>query len=179
MPSTSTNLLSTAGFTFSWDLLIIIAAIIGVVLYGFTSGKNKIFTFLLSTYFSFLIVEFLPWKDLGAYLNYKKDFPSATFEIFVFLALIVAFCFLFPNSALGSSLRLGRTGRSSWYQVIIFSILQVGVLASAVLSFLPAKNLPDLNSLVKQLFIGQTPLFIWILLPILGIILLRKGRAEI
>lgn len=179
MPVDPNTLLTNAEFSLSWDLLIVVAAIVAIVFYGFTSGKNKILIMLISTYFSFLTVQFLPWKELGAYINAGADFPSPTFEIFLFLALIVAFCFLLPSSVLGSGLRFGKTGRSSWYQAVIFAIFEVGLLASAVLSILPVKSLPDLNPLVNQFFLGQMALFIWIILPILGMVLLRKGRSDI
>jgi hypothetical protein len=179
MPANTNTLLANAGFTLSWDFLIIAAAIVAIIFYGFTSGKNKILIMLISTYFSLLAVQFLPWKDLGAYINAAADFPSPTFKIFLFLALIVAFCFLLPSSVLGSGLRFGKTGRSSWYQTVIFAIFEVGLLASAVLYILPVKSLPDLNPLVNQFFLGQVDLFIWIILPILGMVLLRKGRSDI
>jgi hypothetical protein len=179
VPVATNTLLTNTSFTLSWDFLIIAAAIVAIIFYGFTSGKNKILIMLISTYFSLLVVRFLPWNDFGAYINAGADFPSPTFEIFLFLALMVAFCFLLPGSVLGSGLRFGKTGRSSWYQVVIFGICEIGLLASAIFSLLPAKDLPDLNSLVSQFFLGQVALFAWIFLPILGMVLLRKGRSDI
>lgn len=172
------NLTSTIGFAPTWDLLVFIVVIAAMFLYGMTSGKGKILTLLLSTYFSFLIITLAPWKEIGIYFNYAKDFPSATFEIFIFLALIIASCFLLPNSVIGSISRIGRGGKGAWWQTAVFSVLEAGLLTSVILSLLPAQGLGDINSLLKQFFTGQFPQFIWILMPILAMVLLRRGRVE-
>lgn len=179
MLSVSNNLTAPAGFSFSWDLLVFAGAIATIFAYGIFSGKGKIFTLLLATYFSFLITTLAPWKQIGDFFNYEKDFPSATFQAFIFLILIVAFCFLLPHSVLGSVSRIGRGGgRGSWWQAAVFSFLEVGLLSSIILSFLPAKNLTDINYLFKQFFIGQMPYFIWMFLPILALTFLRRGRMD-
>lgn len=179
MISVPNNLTSSVGFSFTWDLLIFFGAIAAVFAYGILAGKGKIFMLLLSTYFSFLITILAPWKEIGNFFNYGKDFPSATFQAFIFLILIVGFCFLLPHSVLGSVSRIGRSGgRGSWWQTVVFSFLEVGLLAGIILSFLPEKSLADINYLFKQFFIGQIPHFIWIFLPILALTFLRRGRME-
>lgn len=172
------NLTSSISFAPTWDLLVFVGAIAAVFLYGMTSGKGRILMLILSTYFSFLITTLMPWKGIGAYFNYNTDFPSIIFESFVFLVLIAAFCFLLPNSVLGSVLRAGRSGRRIWWQTLVLGVLEVGFLTSATLFLVPAKNLPDVNPLLVQFFSGEIPKFIWILLPILAMVLLRRGRAE-
>jgi hypothetical protein len=176
--STTNNLLANISFAPTWDILVILGAVIGVFIYGMTMGKNKLFALLLSTYFSFVIVAFAPWKNIGAMFGYAASFPSPAGEVFIFLALIVAFCFLLPSSTLGSTLRLGKVSKGVWYQILIFSILEVGLLASVVLSLLPVNTYSDLNPLVKQFFIDPLLQFFWILVPLLAMVLLRKGRAE-
>ncbi len=176
--NTTNNLLASISFTPTWDVLLVIGAIVGVFIYGMTMGKNKLFALLLSTYFSFVIVAFAPWKNIGTMFGYATSFPSPAGEVFIFLALIVAFCFLLPNSTLGSMLRLGKVSKGVWYQVLIFSILEVGLLASIILSLLPVKTYSDLNPLVKQFFIDPMLQFFWILVPLLAMVLLRKGKSE-
>jgi len=177
MLSVSNNLTASVGFSPTWDLLIFIGAIAAVFLYGMTSGKGKILMLILSTYFSFLITTLMPWKEIGEYFNYAKDFPSIIFQAFVFLALIVAFCFLLPNSVLGLVARSGRGGRVAWWQVSILSFLEVGFLASVILVLVPAKDLLNVNPLLVQFFSGAIPKFTWTLLPLLAMVFLRRGRA--
>lgn len=172
------NLTSSIGLSPTWDLLVFIAAIVAVFLYGMAFGRGRILTLILSTYFSFLITSLMPWQEISVYFNYGEDFPSIIFQAFVFLALIVAFCFLLPNSILGSVSRAGRGGRGPWWQSIVLSFLEVSFLASIVLSFLPMKDLSGANSLLVHFFTGGVPKFIWILLPLVAMVLLRRGRGE-
>lgn len=178
MPSVSSNLTSSIAFTPTWDLLFLIGAAVAVFLYGMTSGKGKVLVLLLSTYFSFFITALAPWRQIGEFLNQGKNFPSATFEVFVFLALVLAFCFLIPHSAIGLIARVSKGGRSAWWQIGVFSVLEAGFLSVAILSFLPAKDVAGLNPLINQFFTGEMPKFIWTLLPVLAIVFLRRGRVE-
>jgi hypothetical protein len=172
------NLTSSIGFSLTWDLLVFVAAIAAVFLYGMAFGKGRILTLILSTYFSFLITTLMPWQEISAYFNYGEDFPSIIFQAFVFLALIVAFCFLLPNSVLGSVSRAGRGGRGPWWKGLVFSVLEVGFLTSVILFLVPSKDLSGVNPFLSQFFAGEFPKFIWILLPILAMVLLRRGRME-
>ena len=65
----------------------------------------------------------------------------------------------------------------SWWQVVLFSVLHVGLLTSVVLSFLPAENLAQLAPLTKQIFLDQTAKFIWLVAPILAMSLVRAQRV--
>lgn len=167
------NLLSNFHLTASWDLLVIVIFIGVAFLYGLTLGKNRLIILLLSTYFSLVIVGSIPWRIILTIFG-LKDLPSPTFKIFLFLAIILFFLFLIPHSVLGSSLGLGKHSRSSWFQILILSVLQIGLLASIILSFLSPKVIIDLNPLVKQFFLGQMPQFFWLSMPILAMIFLRR-----
>ena len=161
----------------SWDLILIVIFIGAAFLYGLILGRNKLIALLLSTYFSLVIIGSVPWKTVVTLFG-SKDLSSPTAKIYLFLALILFFFFIIPHSALGSSLRLARRGQSSWFQILIFAICQIGLLASIILSFLPSKVITDLSPLIKQFFVGQTPQFFWITIPILAMVLLRKRHIE-
>jgi hypothetical protein len=82
-----------------------------------------------------------------------------------------------PRSVLSSSLRIRRRGGASWVQLFVLSIVQVGLLAMVILSFLPNQATADLTLTIKRLFIGPEAQFVWITLPILVIILMRRKRG--
>ena len=165
-------------FQFSWDLILIIIFIGAAFLYGLTLGKNKLIALLISTYFSLVIINSIPFKEVIAFFG-LKGLPSPTLKTFLFLALILFFFFLIPHSILSSVIRIGKAGVGSWFQILIFSILEIGLLASIILSFRPSKVITDLSPLVKQIFLGQTPQFFWILVPILALVLWRRKGVEI
>ncbi len=145
--------------------------------YSLLMGRNRLVTVILGTYFSFLIVKFFPWKELS--LFGIKESPGSGAQIFIFLAIILGFYFLLPHSALGSVMKLRGRGRTSWWQSLILSILQIGLILSVVIGFLSAKIVAGLSPIAKMIFIGSWPQFIWLFLPILAIMFLRRKRHEI
>ena len=167
------------GAASGWDLFIILILLIAVFAYGFFLGRNRMIVLLLGSYFSLAIVQVLPWSrltDLG-WLGIGES-PSASLEIIIFLGLILLFYFLIPRSILSSSLRIKKRGKASWLQLFILSVVQVGLLAMVILSFLPSQTIANLAPLIKKLFVGPEAQFVWIILPILTIILMRRKRKK-
>lgn len=179
------NVLSTSGqiatsmssITFSWDLLILLVCISAIFSYGLTSGRSRMVSLILSTYFSLVLISFFPWVAAGNLLNSQEPL-SPSFKVFLFLAIVVAISFLMPRSLLGSVLGGRRMSRGSWFYLILFSLSEAGFLVAIILSFLPQKIMADLNPLIRQFFVGEVPQFFWILLPVLILVLLKPGRTE-
>jgi len=177
--STSNQLTASMGsVTFSWDLLILLICISAIFLYGLTSGRGRMVSLILSTYFSLVLISFFPWAAASSWLG-NKGLLSPSFKAFLFLAIAVAISFLMPRSFLGSGLGGKRVGRGSWFYMILFSLCEAGILVAVVLSFLPQKIMADLNPLIGQFFVGAVPQFFWILLPMLVLVLLKPGRTEL
>ncbi len=173
------NLSAISNFSWSgyWDWIIVLVFLAVAFIYGLSMGRNRLAILILGTYFSFLLTKNFPWHQL-TFLGFK-DSPSSTIQIFIFLAIILAFYFLIPHSALSSAMRLRGRGRSSWWQALVLSILQVGLILSVVVSFLPANIVDNLSTFVKTVFVGSLAQYIWLLLPIVAIMFLRRKRHEI
>jgi len=167
------------GAASGWDLLMILIFIVAILLYGSFLGRNRIVIFILSTYLSWAIIQVLPWQrlaDLGG-LGMTGS-PSASLKIFVFLGIILLISFFMPRSILSSALRIRAREDATWIQVFILSILQLGLLATIILSLLPAEAIADIAPLIKRAFIGSEPEFVWLTLPILAMIFMRRRRPE-
>lgn len=160
----------------SWHLFLIIVFLVAVFVYGLSLGKNRLVAALISIYFSFIITQSIPWQRFG-FLQIKSS-SLANYEIFLFLALILAILFLLPQSGFGLALRLHKRGRGSGLEIFILSILQVGLLICLIISFLPSKVVVDLHPLLKKFFVGDEMKSIWLSLPIIGILLLGRKREE-
>jgi hypothetical protein len=167
------------GAASGWDIFIALIFLIAVFVYSFFLGKNRIITLFLGSYFSFAIIQVMPWQKLASlkWLGIGET-PSSSSKIFIFLGIILLFYFLMPRSILGSTLRIKKRGDASWPQLFILGLFQVGLLAAIILSFLPAKTITEFVPLVKKIFIGKEAQFVWITLPILAMVLMRKKRAE-
>ncbi|MBI4837339.1 MAG: hypothetical protein HY813_02980 [Candidatus Portnoybacteria bacterium] len=169
---------SMGSITFSWDLLILLVCVSAIFSYGLTSGRGRMVSLILSTYFSLVLISFFPWTAASDLLG-SKELLSPSFKAFLFLAIAVAISFLMPRSFLGSGLGARRAGRGSWFYLILCSLCEAGLLVAVVLSFLPQKIVSDLNPLIRQFFVGEVSQFFWILLPVLVFVLLKPGRTEL
>ncbi len=161
----------------SWDIFAIIGFVVAVFFYGWSVGKNRLFAVFISAYFSYVIVQAVPWKKL-TFLSIKNS-ALPTYELFLFFAIIAALLFLLPRSSFGFVLRLRKRAQGRWPEILIFSILQIGLVVSLVLEFLPNKMVLDLNPLVRKYFTGEMMRFMWLSLPIVALVLMgRRGRGE-
>jgi len=159
---------------FSWDLLVFICFVVAVFIYGISMGKNRLILVLIASYLSYIIVKALPWKEWKLFLD-KNGEPQSNILIFSFLALIIVIYFLAPGSLLGSAIRFKRK-KSGWLTVLILSILQVGFLASIVVAFLPRETLKEFSSLATKFLLGPEAQFIWLVLPLVAVLFLRRGE---
>jgi len=168
--------LSNFSFSGTWDWLILLVFLGVALVYGLAMGKNRLVVVMLGIYFSFLLTRAIPWKELP-FLG-LKDAPESTTQIFIFLALVIGFYFLIPHSALRHAMRLGGRGVAAWWQVLVMSILQIGLILALVIGFLPAKVTAGLSPLSQLVFVGLSAQFLWIFLPIAAIMFLRNRRQQ-
>lgn len=165
------------GAASGWDLFIVLIFLAAVLIYGFFLGRNRMIVLLLASYFSLAIVKVMPWSRLASFgwLGIEES-PSSSLRILIFLGIILLLYFLIPRSVLSSSLRIRKRGNASWTQIFIISVVQVGFLAMVILSFLPPAAIGDLGSVVKKIFIGPEAEFVWLAVPILAVVLMRRKR---
>ena len=165
------------GSASGWDLFIILVFLVAVFVYGFFLGRNRMIVLLLSSYFSLTIVQAIPWERLSSlgWLGIGQE-PSSSLRILIFLGIILLFYFLVPRSVLSSTLRIRKRGNASWIQLFILSIVQIGLLAMVILSFLPNQIISNLNSSIKKIFIGPEAQFVWLVLPVLTMVLIRRKK---
>ncbi len=178
LPGMNFSSLNLSNFSFSgtWDWLIILVFLGVALVFGLSMGRNRLVIVMLGVYFSFLLTRAIPWKQL-AFLELKET-PDSTVQIFIFLALVIGFYFLIPHSSLRHAMRLGGKGISVWWQILILSILQIGLILAMVIVFLPVKVTTELSPFAQIIFVGPLAQFLWILLPILAIMFLRGRRQQ-
>ena len=163
------------GAASGWDIFILLIFLMGVFVYGFFLGKNRMIVLLLSSYFSLSIIKVIPWKNLAnfGWLGIDQT-PASSPQILIFLGLILLFYFLIPRSVLSSTLRIRKRGDASWVQLFILSVVQIGLLAMAILSFINPQDVKELSPMVQKALVGPEAQFIWTLLPILTIVLMKR-----
>ncbi len=152
----------------SWDLFLIILLVIAVFLYGITLGKARIIVILSSIYMSALVAIFFPWNVSW---NVLKNVPI---KVAIFVACMLLLFVTLTRSGLASIFRASTEG--SWIETLIFSIFQIGLITTIIMSFFAQEIITSSFPIMSTVFTGSVAQFIWVVLPILGLIFTKKKR---
>jgi hypothetical protein len=158
----------------SWDLFIILFFAIVALIYGFSLGRDRAIIIILAIYMSLAVVDYAPFLE-------RLIQGTALADLFIFKAIsfLVVFIILFFLLAQSALLNVVSTKHTrSWWQSIVFSCLQVGLLISIVLYFLPESFTSQLSEFTQTVFVSEQARFIWIIMPIILMILLRKAKRR-
>lgn len=159
----------------SWDLFIVLFFIVAGFLYGLSLGRDRVIVILISVYMALAVVNMAPFiGDFRSTIGADQFFG---FRVSTFLVVFILLFFLMSRSALVSTVASSDT-RGSWWQVLVFSFLHVGLLISITLSFLPPTASAHLAPLTQKIFVEDIGRFVWIVAPIVAMILLKGGAAD-
>ncbi len=102
---------------------------------------------------------------------------SVVLKISFFLGVFVVLFFLLSRSALLKT--IGENNASGrWWQVILFSILQIGLLISITMSFLPNEILASFSQFTRDFFISDLGKSAWLIAPIAVMALGPKAKND-
>jgi hypothetical protein len=160
----------------TWDLFIGLFFIVGALIYGLSMGRDRVIVILVSVYMALAVVGNAPiLKDVDTFQIGMGD--GFVFKIGLFLGAFLILFFLVSRSALiktfGSSSAPG-----SWWQTIVFSILQVGLFISIALSFMPPDVLDHLTPVTREAFTSYWGKSAWLILPIGFMAIAPKGKKD-
>jgi hypothetical protein len=157
----------------SWDLFIYLFFVIGALLYGFSLGRDRIIVILVSIYMALAVVGNAPVVNqfnLAFHLN-----ENIILRISFFLGVFVVLFFLLSRSALIKTIG-ENSAPGKWWQVIVFSVLQVGLLISITLSFLPPETASAFSEQTRQIFTSDYGKSAWLIAPILFMAIGPKSK---
>ncbi len=159
----------------TWDIVILLFFAATIFVYSFAIGRDRIVAILISTYLALAVTTNFP------FINYLADLLKSL-GIFAFqaAAFLVVFLLLFVFLSRSQLVQnLSSFGGSLW-QTVLFSFLQVGLLTSIILSFLPEIALDNISIFTKTLFISDLGRFCWVVLPILALVFIdnRDNRKR-
>ncbi len=159
----------------SWDVFVYLFFVIGAFLYGFSLGRDRIIVILVSIYMALAVVGNAPIINQVNIALKLTD--NVVLQISLFLGLFVLLFFLLSRSALVKTIG-ENSAPGKWWQVIIFSFLQVGLLISIALSFLPAETLTAFSEQTRQIFISDYGKSAWLILPIVFMALGPNSKKD-
>ena len=155
----------------SWDSVILLFFIISVVMYGFVLGRDRVVAILISTYISLAVTTNLPYMEQISDAINKGN--SSFFQISSFL---VVFVLIFILLTRGSIIRRLSSLAGSWWQIIIFAVLQVGLFTSIIMSFLPIETHEVFSEVTVELFISERGRFAWMILPVIALAVFKAKK---
>lgn len=164
----------------TWDLFIILFFVVAAFLYGLSLGRDRIIIILVSIYMSLAIVEHTPFLNSS---GFQKAVNGVVSQFFVFqiTAFVILFIFLFIVITRSALLKTIASSDSPgpWWQVMIYSILHVGLIVSIILSYLPKESVEAvLAPLTRQVFTTTAAQTFWIIGPIAAMVILKGGASE-
>ncbi len=166
------NLLANISwFTPTWDLFVILSLIVAAFLLGLTMGRNKIIILLISIYIAIAVISFFPFGDI---FKTPKTDENFVYPIAAFIGIVFIFFILLSNSALKKALR--ATGDKSVFLILLFSLFYIGLILSVVLSFFPKDLVKTFNPITRKVFMAEISRFLWAIIPVLGMAILRKRK---
>ena len=152
----------------SWDMFLVGFFVVGALLYGMSLGKDRIIAIMVSIYMALAVVAALPEFVLNIKVN-----ENYTFQITAFIAVFVVLFFLLSRQAVLTALSPSSDGR--WWQVLLFSVLHVGLLVSVTLSFMPPAILEKFSDTTVYVFTNEWTAFGWIIAPIVAMMLVGRS----
>lgn len=159
----------------SWDLFIVLFFLVAALIYGISLGRDRIIVIMVSIYMAVAVINFAPYvQEVNTTINVNDNFAL---QVTTFLGIFVALFFFLSQSALLRTLG-SRAAQGAWWQIMIFSILQAGLMISVVLSFLPAESIDTFNPLTKQLFVDDVARGAWITAPIIAMAFMPGLKYE-
>lgn len=169
------NLVANFDFTTpTWDLFIILFFLVSALMYGLVLGRDRIVLMLISIYMGLAVLRSSPFIDQLIPENYGPN-NVFIFKLSLFIGVfVILFFFLSRSSVLRALAKSNASG--GWLQIIVFSVLQVGLLISITLSFISPEYRDQLSNFVREWFLGPQAEFFWIIAPIIAMALL--GRCD-
>lgn len=164
------NVLSSINLTTpSWDLFVLIIFAVGIGFYLLSLGKDRAFVILLSSYIAFALMSRLELLEKVAGVDLENSFMNQTV---LYLALIGALFLILSRSAFTAALSSGAAG--GWFQTLVVSFLQIGLVLSVIVSFLPQAEANNLSIFLKSVFVEDGSQAFWFVTPLLAIFLLKE-----
>lgn len=153
----------------SWDTFLVLFFAATSVMYAFFVSRERLAVVLLSTYSSLAIVQATP--IIGALLKGYEDQNLFHVRLAVFVVL-----FLIMYVLLSHNMTLHAEIGHRWWQAVVLSVLQVGLLISSILSFIPRAVFT--TQLSEYFFTSDIARSAWLLLPIAAMIVMRNKHGH-
>ncbi len=142
-------------------------------LYSISIGRTRAMISLLSIYAAYTLTLLFPYsRQLQERLG--TSIPTYLMQAGLFFVLYGIVLFIL-NDSIRSRLSIGDIGP---WEVLVMSILQIGLLSSIMMDFIPVEALPSGLALIIPYVVGSTARFLWAAASV-AVFLFIKGRRQV
>ena len=145
-----------------------------LILYGLSLGKTKALISLLGIYVALAFDAAFP------YLAQLHDLVGLTEEIYTTRIVVFMLIYLLTFAILNNSFAKARftMKESSIVSVGIISLAQIGLLVAVITNIIPDEIIEKMPDYLSAYFSTKEALFFWIVVPIIILLFLRKGKRK-
>ncbi|HTP57094.1 MAG TPA: hypothetical protein VMJ72_02360 [Candidatus Paceibacterota bacterium] len=136
--------------------LFVAMVLVVLVLYGLSVGRTKALVSLLSIYVAYSLTVLFPFLDVLSGRLTDQLRPVAA--VLLFLATYLVVFLLLSHSAMRTRMTLGEI---SFLQVLLISVVQIGLLASISVSLVPPTLAEHTFGSLVPYLAGQRVLWAW------------------
>lgn len=155
----------------TWDLFLILFFVIATFLYGLTLGRARVVVQIVSSYITVALLASAPFLEK---LEARTPLNHTIFYLAAFLTVFILLFLLLSKSAFHQHL---SEGQGSWTDILLLSVVQIGFLTSIILSSMSGFAIGHMSGVTRIVFSNQPAPFIWTVLPVAALIIIR-GKKE-
>lgn len=158
------TILSKLGIStgFTQDVTLLIVVVLASFLLGIFIGRSRLIAVLINSYISFSVVSVIP-------ANYLADY---TYRLLIFLILLIALT-LWGRKLFDVS--LGGIGSGFMWKIFTLSFLEVALILSTLVSFMPKKDALVYISPSSYGYLTNGPMpLIWMAAPLIFLLFMQR-----
>lgn len=155
-------------------LLAVVLVFLVIFFYGMKAGRGRMVLCLISLYIAAVLTNLFPYEEqLAGNFNIGEPF---FFKAGLFIITVLVVFYLLLRSPL-RNLTLHERSKAPLFQILILSVIILGIFMSFITTILPEEQLKNLDHPVFQYFKTQNAQFWWALAGVMFLGLLRR-RGE-
>lgn len=156
------------------DVLVVIFLFVAMFLYGLTAQRKRMLSAMMSVYIAALLIKAFPyWFEVYGKTSLEPTLLRA--GLFILTAFIL---FLLLSRSLFGQIFSSRWVVRNWLHVLLFSVLQTGLIISLALNMLSDEFKGELSFFVQKYFASGKAEFWWMISSVLGMIVVRRQKEK-
>lgn len=151
-----------------------ILIVVFLLLYGLSLGRTRALVSLLGIYIAYVLQAIFPYfSELHDAVRFSPEMYLTRVALFFVFYLTV---FAILNKSLVK--RRLTMNEFSIFWVSLISLLQLGILVSIVLNFIPVDRITIFPEYLLGYFAEQRALFFWLTAPVVILIMMRREKRS-